>query len=834
MYDLVDSDSFSTFSLPFYAFPFPSLSLPSSPLSSPPLPSSPFISSSSLDNSHEGKVDICAATINFERSLLAFTLKDQINGETVYDTFVAEIQPAGRVFTLNLTGTEFRKIQFMQTDSSVPRSRSSKASMQSRLLLIMPRTFVLLYTFKLQTLDDGVTLNKQPEQEVVAEDLCWYQWDPAMQWLYHAKFESSTPFTGGNSIFLTCTSFTQQHPDVILTIALPLPYEIERHVGSETYYSSPLALFLPVREVNLQVLHRREGFWCVCLQHSRGVSLEETGDSSDAPEGKLEYTVYIIHNGHMLFMQVPLPTPCIEPMDIHFMLLGSFVVAYIPQVFLHLLNVGPSTDPCHHLAFGATISPKFPSLPALEGTVVPEEPVLSSSISLSYSSNYSASVIECQSSVIYDASINTSAFLELFKTADNIEIMEDILHLMIIVLRHHAMAHVMMEHVCQSPMRLGDHRLFAEFLVSFAYTNSNIDCGRYIAKQLPLTMTPTYRGRVFKNAEGTRFAMLQVTPIRSILNQLLVQSDQRLVKAKAEELMSCELGEHPLELLCFIAVTSQLSISRISITSELDTSNKKQALLNRPLPPTPPQLQRKKSNKAWRSESTKETQPAHGNLLDRISSFTRPKLRNTVNPTSSPDAVSFLEPDHDLDKELEHRATTIRSFINSKLCQNLSTTRSKTIAGQTASLYCSELDRHSAMLLRLVWDSLGFSTNSHPLSLPVYRIPTAKEEILFQLLEAYHLAHLDIGLPTPSGFQTLFTTLGFVCLSETLFLQYLRNGVFVPTTRFVSHLLEDVSEEKEHIVHEVLCHLDHSDPMQAFQQWDHPTINTLRRAAADT
>ena len=630
----------------------------------------------------------------------------------------------------------------------------------------------------------------------------------------------------------TCTSFIHQHLDVILSIALPLSYDIERHVRSETYYSSPLALSFPVREVNLQVLRRREGFWCVCLQHSRGINLEdEADDSSDACEGKLEYTVYIIHNGHMLFMQVPLPAPCIEPMDIHFMLLGSFVVAYIPQVFLHLLNVGPNTDPCHHLAFGATKSPKFPSLPAVEVT---EEPVLSSSISLSYSSNYSASVIECQSSVIYDVSINSSAFLELFKTADNIEIMEDILHLTIIALRHHAMAHVMMEHVIQSPMRLGDHRLFAEFLVSFAYASSSIDSGRYIAKQLPLTMAPTYHGRVFKNAEGTRFAMLQVTPMRNILNQLLVQSDQRLVKAKAEELISYELGDQPLELLCFIAVTSQPSISRISITSEFDTANKKKALLNRPLPPTPPQLQRKRPTKTLRNESTKETHPAHSNLLDRISSFARPKLRNTVNPTSSPDTVSFLEPDHDLDKELEHKATVIRSFINSKLCQNLSATRSKTIAGQIASLYCSELDKHSAMLLRLVWDSLGFSTDNHPLSLPIYRISTANEEILFQLLEAYHLAHLDIGLPTPSGFQTLFTTLGFICLSETLFLQYLRNGVFVPTSQFVSYLLEDVSEEKEHIVHEVLCHLGHSDLNQAFQQWNHPIINTLRHAVTDS
>ena len=720
-------------------------------------------------------------------------------------------------------------------ESSTSKGRAGKSQLLSRLLLVIPSVFFAVYTFRLQAINAGFILTSQPEQEIISENFSWYQWDPAMQWLYYAQFESSASaiqasFSGQNSLVLNCTSLAHPCPELLLTIALPLPYHEGYYVGEETYFHSPLALSLPVREMNLQVLYRREGFWCVCLQHTRGTGFEE----ADPPEqGKLDYTVYIIHNGHMLYMQVPLPIPMAEPLHIHFMLLGCFVVAYIPHFMLHLLNIGPKTDPCHHLAFGPSETPGFPIAKGLEDMISSDGPILSSGITASPPGQYTTPIMECATSVTYEVSINTSAFLELFKTASNVEMMEDLLHLMIVGLRHHGMALVMMEHVCQSPMRLGDHRIFAEFLVSFAYANTTIECRHYIAKQLPLTMTPTYCGRLFKNAEGMKFAMLQLNPMRNFINQLLVQSDQRLVKAKAEELLNYEVGDQPFEMLCFIAVTSQPSLPRVSIPHELESGEEHHKMANRPLPllPSP----KKKGGKAQRPQVAHDATHHSSTFLNRISTsfhVARTGLRNAnaAVPTNPTTALTFLEPDLDQEDELEKASSVIRSCIKNIVGRELSS-RSKNVVGTAVSTYCSELERHSSSLLQLIWDSLGFSSDTNPLGKSLYHLPTSKEEILFELLEAYHLAHLEIGLPTPSGFHTLFVSLSFVCLSDILFLQYLRSGVFVLTKRFVSLLLEGVKKEKEHMVYEILCHLEKPLAEWAFQQWNNSSIEALRTAS---
>ena len=799
---------------------------------------------------HESKKCICAASVNHENSLLAFTIKEEVNGETIYGSFVAEIQPQSRVFTLNLEGLHFRKLQFIQTDFSAQRTRHSRQQYTlSRLLVVIPDTFGALYTFKAQVTRKGYSLVEEPEQEALCKNFSWYQWDPAMQWLYYAQFESSTSIvqsslSGRNSLVLHCYSLAQVQPQLLLTIVLPLPYWEQYYLRAETYLHSPLALALPVREMNMQVLYNHRGLWCVCLQHTSGEKENiDLGDESDQekqdiPEGgKLDYTVYIVHNGHMLYMQVPLPMPVVEPLNIHFMLLGSFVVAYIPKFMLHFLNVGPDTDPCHHLAFSPSHTPEFPAPQYPGDSVGSGGPLLSSAVTASLPSQNTTTVIDCTASTLYETSINTAAFLQLFKTTDSIEMMEDLLHMMIVSLRHHGMALAMMEHVCQSPMRLGDHRLFAEILVSFAFANTAFACKRYIAKQLPLTMTPTFLGRVFKSSERVTFAMLRLNPMRNFIKQLLVQSDQRLVDISAEELLSHEVGDAPFEMLCYIAVTSQPSPTRINILQEIESSDKSSALASRPLPPSPSST-KKRSKKSRKLESSTDPTLNRSTILNRLSMLTRSSFQiRAGGPTNQPDSspsnlVKFLVPDEDQEKALQDEREMVAGVIMKVVSRGLPP-RARSLVFTTVRAYCAELEKHSCSMLQFIWDSLGFNNDIHPVVHPIYRQPTALEEILFELLEAYHLAHQEVGFPTPSGFHTLFATLGFICLSDTLFLQYLRNGVFMPTKRFVELLLKGLQQEREHVVYEVFCHAEQQLATWAFQQWKHPTIDTLMGHTAE-
>lgn len=771
----------------------------------------------------EESIKICAATVDYENALLGFTVEtEDVNGETIYSSFVAEIKPQNRVFDLNLDSTEFRKLQFIHNQ----RSRHGRQQyFQSRLLVVAPGIIVAVYTFKVRCIPEGFLVSEQPEISKYCNNFSWYQWDPTVQWLYYAQFQRSSTvvqssLSGQNSLVLYCHDFAQQKPELLLSVSLPLPYSAMYYLRGETYYTSPLSLSVPIQEVNLQVLYHQNGLWCACLQHANGVEDgRDMGEDEkhDIPKGgKLDYTVYIFNNGHSLHMQVPLPMPVLEPLNIQFMVLSGFVVAYIPNLMLHFLNVGPDVDPCHHLAFGPHRSPKLPVL----GTL------LSSAIPAVIQSHSTSALIECTTSSHLDISINTSAFLELFKETESIEMMEDLLHLTIVVLRHYGMAMSMIEHVCQSPMRLGDNRIFSEFLLAFAFANTVFESKRYISKQLPLTMSPTFRGKVFKNTDRVTFAWLRLAPIHRFTEpQLLIQSNQRLVNATPDELLNHEVGDHPLETLCFIATISQPSLARVNVLQEIESQDRHSILSSRPLPASP---SLGKSRKQRKAENLTESTQSRGTLFNRFkrSNFQLRQGGTTTTDSGPNSLLNFLKPDADQSEELVEGKEVAVGVISKVISQNLSQ-RYRNIVLTTVKGYCTQLENHSCTLLQLIWDSLGFNNDNDPLVQSIYRPPTPLEEILFELLEAYNLAHQEIGFPTPSGFHTLFATLGFLCLTDTLFLQYLRNGVFVPTKAFVELLLQGIQKEREHIVHAVLCHANKQLSTWAFQQWKHPTIENL-------
>ena len=796
---------------------------------------------------HETRVHICAASVNFERTLLAFILKERRGMEITYEPSVAEIQPQGRVFTLNIGGKSFRKIQFLHLDSSTPKSRVGKNLQYSRLLVVIPHLYMCVYTFKMQILREGAVLTQQPEQELIAENFSWYQWDPHFQQMYYARFESTcspvqASVSGRNSLVLHCVNFTSSSYQLLLTLSLPLPYNERVYSSSSTYYHSPLAFTMPVREMNLQVLRRRDGFWCICLQHCTGVAAAAKGSSfeyeePDAPQGgKIDYSVYIVHNGYVLYGQVPLPIPSIEAMYIHFMLIGCFVAAYIPGFMLHLLNVGPRTDPCHHLAFGPDLAPEFPvTEPSNVGAVEniyswTEGPVLSSAVSSFHLDDNNTAIMDCNSEVVYECSLNVASFLALFKRASNSDLRESLLHLMIVGFRDHRMALSMIEHVCQTPMSLADHCLFAEFMLASTFANVYFDCKRYIAKQLPLTISPTFRGEVYKNEDHSKLALLKISPLQNLIKQLLVQSDQKLVAATMDDLLNYQpTSEQPLEMLCFTAITSQpTDFPRIGIRSALaeKAEFEKSAQTSSPQA-TPVQPPKGRQTKKTLQESMTSSRRLRGALL----TLTRrtPPSRQTHSQTRSGlmESVNFLEPDEHQTMLIAGKVNAIQEQLLNIIAKKL-TQRSKSTVYNSITLYLGELEKQSCTLLLLIWQSLGFTPDNHLFLASIHRKATTEEQILFGLLEAYQLAHMEIGMPVPAGFHTLFSALGFVCLHPSIFLQYLRNGVFVPTHRFV-HLLLDASQQLDKsFIHQIICHMDQPLADYAFEQWHDPTVEQLK------
>lgn len=783
---------------------------------------------------HNARANICSASVNFERSLIAFTVRVCGDGsDLLYDSVVAEIQPAGRQFDLDLRSSEYRKAQFVWPESATPRNRLGRNQQISRLVVIVPDAFAAQYSFKMQNLQTGAVVAEEPRKEIVAHHFSWYQWDPHTQWLYHGKFErSATPvqasMSGRNSLTLTCTSFVPPSPLVLFVVALPLPYKQQVYSSVRTYYPSPFHFTVPVREMNLQVLHRREGFWCACLQHCTGTAVTSDtnveGEELDTPTGsKVDYSVYIIHNGYVMYGQVPLAVPAKEEHYIHFMLLSHFLVAYVSGFMLQLLNIGPQTDPCHHLAFGPSDTPLLPTRGS-EGVA----PILSMAVSKPFLSDYHAALVEAASGVIYECSLNTKGFLQLFKGSQRAELKEDLMHLMIVCFHDHGRTLSMIEHICQTPTELVDHRLFAEFIVASSFASVQFDCNRFVAKQLPLTISPSFRGRVVKKVDGSRLAWLKLTPMPNFIKQLQVQSDQSLVAPTPDLLFSyTPREEQPCENLCYLVLTCQPDIPRVDMsTHPAQTTPISSTYHRRP----------RRDLQGSRREQGREGASKAGRLFDTLTDFTRRTLitRSLSAHTSHnfSEKLSFLQCDSDLADLLTEQESGIRDYLLHTIAKDLSP-KAKSVVHVAVASYMDEIQRHSCMLLHLIWTSLGLEGDIHPLSLPLNRLASPTELVAFELLEAYHTAHLELGIPPPYGFHTLFTSLGYICLPPILFLQYLRNGVLVPTQHFVRKLLEEAESVDESILFHVVSFLQPGQAEAVLKDWDNCTVKHLQASRGE-
>lgn len=788
---------------------------------------------------HDCEVDICNASINMNKTLLAFTIKQPAYevDESMYDSYIAEIQPQGRVFTLNIPTPDFRTLQFLHIPQPSPRTRGmSKSITVSQLLVVIPGVLICLCHLKLQQVMIGAVLMEQPKQEILHKNFSWYQWDPNMQWLYYARFEatSSKASMGGKySLLLSCENFSVANHPLLFTVALPLPYSEYLYSRGTTYFNDPFAFSLPMREKNLQVLYRRDGCWCACLQHC-------TGEPVDQCEGnKIDYSIYIIHNGYVLYGQVTFPELSPEiAMHVHFMLIGCFVAVYVPDVMLHLLNLRPQVDPCHHLTFGSEHS----SFAVVESSsafsegalsdemgsgcssVLENAPVLSTAIKGSLAGDYDTAIIDCTTSNIYECQLNYQAFFCLFKSTDDPVLKEDLLHLMIVGFRHHGMALSMIEHICQTPLTMWDHKLFAEFIISSSFANVYFDCKRLFAKQLPLTTAETFHGKL--SDSGNR-VVLKLSVINDFVKQLLVQSDQRLVMATPEELLNYDpTGNQAFEILCFSNVLSQPEYRRIDI-KKLPTLEECQRMLDASLSAS--SRQQRSGKKPLSPDSGTGT-----GIFSKIATLGRKPTSHSSPSRSTQDPrnmLTFLSEDRDIADQLKTTATNIRERLFMSLTKGLPL-RSRNTAYNMVNTYYSELERQCCNLLLVIWQSLGFGGENHPLNNTLCRSPTTKEQILFELLEAYQLALLELGLPLPMGFQTLFIALGYITLEKSLFLQYLRNGVFTPTKKFVELLLEDCDEEEDaEVVFQVFCNLDYGLSEYAFNNWHDPTVEKLEQSS---
>ena len=739
--------------------------------------------------------NIVSASVNEDTSLLAFTIIKENPDNPTFGTYIVNIHSEAKPVPLKLDTFYYHKVLFLKSMGFDYRKLGT-IHPEAKLLLIMHRVGVVFYQLHLRTIQNYTVISDEPKEESITEEIDWYQWDSINQWLYYARFFSPEE----RGVTIACIDFSQAYHIVLFCVQFGLPYDSFHYNGKTSYYNSPGAFVLPQKEINIQILQVKDGLWCVCIQHSDGSHTEDG-------QYKLEYSVFMMHNAHVLKGYINLNEKSEHGISLHFMLLGQFVAVYAPGHLFHLLNVGAKSDPCHHLILGKEFTPSLPCHVA--------NPRLSYVMSTSLIGEFDSTFMECNMNVSYQCQLNQVAFLYLFKIHPPVKL--NLIHLALVCLRQPEIANSMISSLAQNPLSSDVPDILAEYIISAAYASMQYECKTVILKLLPLTTKSTFQGVIVKDSLNQTNVRLQCTPIKKFVQQLQGQCEASFDLSHPEELLTY-IPEGPLGVLYFNAVLSTSNMERLHLPLLMSSPRVSSTLpkLDSASASSPPQLRSHVSRSA--SDS----------VIGRITATLTGRRRGGSSPGQlSNETLSFLTVDEEFQESLVKQKELLRykcyEFYSKRLPVRL-----KTIIQGVAKSYTSNLLLQLQVVLDTIWKIVGFTLESNPVDKPIHSDSPAKELLLYELIEGYFLALNQLKLPVPEGFHSFFIILGYRCLDRLLFIQYLENGVLCVTRRFVDSLIADIDNGNDDIIMEILSHLEPEAAQKALKKWDNAPFNMLR------
>ena len=736
--------------------------------------------------------NIVSAAVNEDTSLLAFTTITETSDNPTFSTYIVNIHSEAAPVPLKLDTLYYHKVLFLKSMGFDYRKLGTVRP-EAKLLLIMHKVGVVFYQLHLRTIQNCTVISDEPKEERITEEIDWYQWDSINQWLYYARFYNPEE----RALSLTCIDLSQTYHIVLFCLQFSLPYDSFHYTGKTTYYSSPGAFILPQKEINIQILHVKDGPWCMCIQHNDGSHTEDG-------QYKIEYSVFMMHNGHALKGFVNLNEKPEHGISLYFMLLGQFVAIYAPGYLFHLLNVGAKSDPCHHLILGKEFTPNLPCQ-------VPN-PRLSYVMSTSLIGEFDSTFMECNLNISYQCQLNQVAFLYLFKVHAHVKL--SLIHLALVCLRQPELANSMISSLAQNPLSHDVPDILAEYIISAAYASMQYECKTVVLKQLPLTTKSTFQGIIVKDSQNRTSVRLQCTPIKKFVHQLQGQSEATFDLNHPEELMTY-IPEGPLGVLYFNAVLSTSNIDRLHLPSIMSSPHAGGSL---------PKL-----DTAGASPPQQKTgRSASDSVIGRITAtLTGRKKGSSSSNQLSNETLSFLTVDGDFQDLLATQKETLRykcyDFYSKRLPLRL-----KTVIHNVAKSYSSNLLLQLQVVLDTIWKIVGFTLENNPIDRPIHSDSPAREILLYELIEGYFLALNQLKLPVPEGFHSFFVIMGYRCLDRLLFIQYLENGVLHITQRFVDALIADIDNGNDDIIMEIFSHLEPEAAQKAFKKWDDAPFNLLR------
>eukprot|EP00698_Gefionella_okellyi_P019119 TRINITY_DN5814_c0_g4_i1.p1 TRINITY_DN5814_c0_g4~~TRINITY_DN5814_c0_g4_i1.p1 ORF type:complete len:824 (+),score=146.71 TRINITY_DN5814_c0_g4_i1:40-2511(+) len=431
---------------------------------------------------HFNTLNIVSASVNVERTLLAFTTVSRAptDQHEVYESFLVEIQPQAQRYEFNIKSRAFQCIQFVHAETK-PR--------QSLFFFVLDRKRIELYVIATKVKkgpgDTQITeIASLPSlQQPFVKGFMWYHWDPLKLVLYYMTKADKSSKDDSNFVLhrIPLADKAQRPAPIPVQIRIP-----ENHVNWPVMSSWVLSDSEPGRALHITPVQLGEGL-CLCVQHPR------TGS-----ELSIDMSVYVLHQNLRCSVTIPLHTydsASIQRMRVVCTRVSDLLALCLPGIYMALIDCGTVDESRRVLVFqGADAIPPLPSsLPAPEISPRPDVPKqLSTFLACPFElpcteSNDNSAMLDCRSAVVYEVALIRRALLSVF-TSEVTRDFAAVIHIALVHLSDMSLVSEIMDILFQKMPHHVTGEIVRELLTGLTYHHVRaLPLGAMLSSLLPVT-----------------------------------------------------------------------------------------------------------------------------------------------------------------------------------------------------------------------------------------------------------------------------------------------------------------------------------------------------------
>ncbi|XP_066929798.1 gamma-secretase-activating protein-like [Clytia hemisphaerica] len=759
----------------------------------------------------EKALEVVNASLNDNETLLAFTTVESASKldrdstgqfDHTFSSYIAEIAPQNRVFSLNIEWNTYQKVQFL---SHTLKSKDNVYHM----IFCNHKNSIQLYELHLKRAGDGnIIMTQQPSTKQIAGQFLWSMFDSNNQRLYYLQLLPKDEEELEAAAVVTAIDFKLDGIyEYVMNFILPIKLRMELLRNRSYYNVDHFSNIISCQTFKMNILTEERGSFYVCFQHqvtSTKYTEEESSEddqsviseSSTSHDSILQssgttdscfvnYTVICVHGAYSAHCSSVLPydDDCNEP-QIHFMLFSDYLLAFIPGSFLHFLDMSCEHEPVHNLLIRRKSC--LPKMPIRNKTDYKFVPFMSESDSGDSKTEH-LKLLEITTLCVYNLTLNAASMYKFFLSSKP-QIRLSILHGCLNHFNHSKLTKKVLARICQDPANSDSLLMLKEYLVLAPYVELRKSVSLLDMKVFPFTTQSCYRGQVERNSSGRRDVYLSY---KTFKEDLVIQ---------IQKVFRCCLTGFWRTLLKIMTHESQYRNKRVSLSifymAGIDVEESAITF---------------KAARGGRRNTSFVVipRPSVGTLDD--------STLHGVDKLSIDD--SAIDEDRKFNENLNAIATQlIANYVSRHFGQDMK---------PRIDDLCLNYMEHRCESIEQLWKVVLKSLDLSDEGVRFCTLDTPSDELelaAFQLVERVKVICDQLCYPQLNRMNDLLCSLSFRSLRRFQFVRYVDACVFKVNINFVRRVIKEVPEnnEKSQLIEILLGKLSKTEVQKILLEWNNP------------